>query len=150
MALDGVVKQIDIHQAWKEREFSQKQKKLEDLLFNLGKTIQVYVDKKPYLRISVELDKWFHDQILRDFFEECEARGETLVEDIDKIPIERIPRNGERYSLVGMGMVLMRPNHFHFFGDSYGYNLHINEKHLKEISNQLEDHKIDYTYKKIN
>jgi len=117
----------------------------EDLSFGLyEKSVQLKVDGQPYLRFGSRQGE--HKEILMEFLYECKRAGEPVVsqEDLEGIKNGKPPLKLGRYEVVGMGEVRIFPdeNKMVFSGDSFGYNLEINPKHLKQIKKYLKNWKL--------
>tara|TARA_Y100000310_G_C20087739_1_gene536801 strand:- start:35 stop:490 length:456 start_codon:yes stop_codon:yes gene_type:complete len=150
MALEDKINTIDFYSNWKINDLMNKNLNWLNFKKNTHKVVQVYVDNSPFLRIGQFINSdspTYHIQILRDFLEECNSKGEMLIDNCFE-RYKLIPLNGERYDVVGMGMVACIGEEIHFFGSSHDYEISTDLTHFNTIKEKLYSYSFNENFTK--
>lgn len=97
-------------------------------LIDSGKMVQVYVDNTPFLLIDSY--DYSHAGILQYFLERREIPFTTKQLDGATVPKQR----GVRYRLAGAGCVWKKEQELWLYGESLGYSIRPNVKHIAELN----------------
>ena len=140
MTLENKVNTIDFCYDWKLNNQEKKQDCWLNFKNTVHKIVQIYADDSPFLRIGQFLNTYnptYHIDILQDFLEECNFKGENLTNNnFEKSKI--IPLKGERYTVAGMGMMMCNKEDIIFFGSSHDYEIFTDKTHFNKIKERLQ------------
>ena len=100
----------------------------------LNEVVQLYIDEKP--RLAINDISTYHKFILERILNEDKLKFESVNLGYDW---NGPALKGERYRVVGMGLVLRSGNSLFFSGGSEDYKIGINQEHLKECKELLGD-----------